>query len=175
MATSTATDGVDVAGVAKWVVERVLADADVVKATPGDLAAAGFDLDAFRDGDALDVDPADAPELARQVCEHGPHTTFLTLGADGAAAASTHASPFGRGGATHCGYDVDAVESTGAGDAFLAAVVAELADGATDPYSVLDVATATGALATTTPGAIPSMPDRGAVDELVANDDAGGA
>ena len=50
------------------------------------------------------------------------------------------------------------------------AVVAELAAGATDPYAVLDVATATRALATTNPGALPSFPDREAVDALVADD-----
>jgi len=159
------------AGEFERTVERVLAVADVVKATPADLAAAGFDVDAFTPGDdARPASPDAAPSLARAVCERGPHTTFLTLGRDGAAAASTHHSPFGRGGASHFGYDVDAVDPTGAGDAFLAAVVAELAAGATDPYAVLDVATATGALATTQRGAMPALPDRAAVDELVATD-----
>jgi fructokinase len=156
---------------------------DVVKATPSDLAAAGFDVAAAtpndaeaaagegnaRPGDAR-PGPAAAPALAEAVCERGPHTTFLTLGADGAAAASTHRSPFGRGAASHYGHDVDAVDPTGAGDAFLAAVVAELAAGATDPYAVLDVATAAGALATTERGAMPALPDRDAVDELAGSD-----
>ncbi|NHN42506.1 carbohydrate kinase [Halorubellus sp. JP-L1] len=162
------------AGEFERTVERVLQIADVVKATPADLAAAGFDVDAFTPGeDARPASPDAAPALAREVCERGPHTTFLTLGSDGAAAASTHRSPFGRGGATHCGYDVETVDPTGAGDAFLAAVVAELAGGATDPYAVLDVATAAGALATTTRGAMPALPDRASVDALVASD--GGA
>ncbi|MFC6951416.1 carbohydrate kinase family protein [Halorubellus litoreus] len=157
------------------VTEQVLALADVVKATPADLAAAGFDVASITPGaDDTEPRPASAPALAEAVCERGPHTTFLTLGSDGAAAASTHRSPFGRGGATHHGYDVDAVDPTGAGDAFLAAVVAELATGATDPYAILDVATATGALATTNPGALPSLPDRDAVDALVADDSIGG-
>jgi len=151
------------------VVDRVLEGADVVKATPGDLAAAGFDVDASRDDDGR-VAPAEAPALARAVCERGPHTAFLTLGGAGAAAASTADSPFGRGGATHRGYDVDAVDPTGAGDAFLAGVVAELAAGATDPYAVLDVATAAGALATTAEGALPALPSRADVDDLVASD-----
>ncbi|WP_227131494.1 carbohydrate kinase family protein [Halorubellus salinus] len=157
------------------VTEQVLALADVVKATPADLAAAGFDVASITPGaDGTRPGPGDAPALAEAVCERGPHTTFLTLGSDGAAAASTHRSPFGRGGATHHGYDVDAVDPTGAGDAFLAAVVAELAGGATDPYAVLDAATATGALAATERGALPSFPDRDAVDALVADDSIGG-
>jgi fructokinase len=156
------------------VTERVLALADVVKATPGDLAAAGLDVVEITPGDgASPPGPDAAPALAREVCERGPHTVFLTLGGEGAAAASTNRSPFGRGGASHYGYDVDVVDPTGAGDAFLAAVVAELAAGATDPYGVLDVATAAGALATTRTGAMPALPDRGAVDELVGTD--GGA
>lgn len=153
------------------VVDRVLEHADVVKATPGDLAAAGFDVDDHRDDGA--VPPSAGPELARAVCDRGPHTAFLTLGGAGAVAASTDGSPFGRGGATHAGHDVDAVDPTGAGDAFLAGVVAELARGATDPYVVLDVATAAGALATTDDGAMPALPDRAAVDALVDAD--GGA
>ncbi|WP_323675069.1 PfkB family carbohydrate kinase [Halorubellus sp. PRR65] len=155
----------------RTVTEQVLALADVVKATPADLAAVGFDVASITPGSERGApSPSDAPALAEAVCERGPHTTFLTLGSDGAAAASTHRSPFGRGGATHHGYDVDAVDPTGAGDAFLAAVVAELADGATDPYSVLDVATAAGALATTARGAMPALPGRDAVDALVADD-----
>ena len=151
------------------VVEELLGLADVVKATPDDLAAAGFDVvDATPSSDAR-PGPAAAPGLAEAVCERGPHTTFLTLGAAGAAAASTHRSPFGRGAASHYGHDVDAVDPTGAGDAFLAAVVAELAADATDPYAVLDVATAAGALATTERGAMPSLPDRDAVDDLAGN------
>jgi fructokinase len=187
------------------VTEELLGLADVVKATPRGLAAAGFDVaDATPDDTAPggaderladtvsgeaderladtvsgEADerladarprPAAATALAEAVCERGPHTTFLTLGADGAAAASTHRSPFGRGGASHYGHDVDPVDPTGAGDAFLAAVVAEVAGGATDPYAVLDVATAAGALATTERGAMPALPDREAVDELAATD-----
>jgi fructokinase len=160
------------------VTEDLLALADVVKATLADLAAAGFDVAGAtqstdesdeRLGDAR-PGPATAPALAEAVCERGPHTAFVTLGADGAAAASTHRSPFGRGAASHYGHDVDAVDPTGAGDAFLAAVVAELAAGATDPYAVLDVATAAGALATTDRGAMPALPDREAVDELAGSD-----
>jgi fructokinase len=165
------------------VIEELLGLVDVVKATPSDLTAAGFDVaaatadDAETIGDKGDARPGDArpgpaaaPALAEAVCERGPHTTFLTLGADGAAAASTHRSPFGRGAASHYGHDVDAVDPTGAGDAFLAAVVAELAAGATGPYAVLDVATAAGALATTERGAMPALPDRDAVDELAGSD-----
>ena len=72
------------------------------------------------------------------------------------------------------GYAVAAVDTTGAGDAFTAGLLAEwvrtpepLADRATLDR-ICRVANAAGAVTTTSRGAIPSLPDRAAVDRLMA-------
>ena len=57
---------------------------------------------------------------------------------------------------SHPGYEVDVVDTTGAGDAFAAGFVAALLDGADHPRA-LAVANAAGALATTVVGARPDL------------------
>ena len=61
---------------------------------------------------------------------------------------------------------VDAVDSTGAGDAFRAGLAVRLAEGA-DTDSAVRFANACGALACTVLGAEPSMPHRAAVEALL--------
>jgi ribokinase len=63
-------------------------------------------------------------------------------------------------------YLVDAVDTTAAGDAFCGALAARLADGGTVRDAVR-FAAAAGALATTVRGAVPSLPRRVAVEELM--------
>jgi fructokinase len=73
----------------------------------------------------------------------------------------------------HGGYAVDAVDTTGAGDAFAASMLAELAaqqfawEDRAVLANVLARATAAGALATTRRGGMTSLPDRAAIDELM--------
>jgi ribokinase len=62
---------------------------------------------------------------------------------------------------------VDAVDATGAGDAFIAAAVAGLLDGQPDA-ALLARACAAGALAATRPGAQPSLPTAAQIDEVLA-------
>ena len=62
---------------------------------------------------------------------------------------------------------VDAVDGTGAGDAFIAAAVAGLLDGQPDA-ALLARACAAGALAATRPGAQPSLPTAAQIDEVLA-------
>jgi len=101
---------------------RAITHADVVKATADDLTAAGV------------VEPGvtDAGTLARAVCEqeHGPHTALITRGRDGALARATPAAPWNPTAeplvVDHEGYDVDPVDTTGAGDAFTAGAIAAL-------------------------------------------------
>ncbi len=128
---------------------------DVVKATPEDLEMAGFDGET-------------SESLATSVCEAGPHTCLLTLGGDGAHAHASDDAPWATGSATHDGYDVSVVDTTGAGDAFTAGALAALADDeASDSLeSVLEFANAVAALTTTEPGAMTALPDRAAVAEL---------
>lgn len=90
----------------------------------------------------------------------------LTDGARGAWFSSRHGerfSPF-----EHVPpFAIDAVEPTGAGDAFTAAIICRLIGSNWSPLSFADVryASAAGALTTTRPGAIDSMPSR---DEILA-------
>jgi fructokinase len=127
------------------------AAADVVKATPEDLAAAGVE------------GPPD--ELLNAILRRGAHTAFLTLGSEGAVARATDAAPWGPAGASHPGYDVDAVDTTGAGDAFTAGAVRGLADGL-GLSEALSLANATAAVTTTEAGAVDADVDRAAVDRL---------
>lgn len=64
-------------------------------------------------------------------------------------------------------YEVDVVDTTGAGDAFNGALAARLAAGDTLDGAVA-WASAAGALATTAPGAVPAQPDAAAITELMA-------
>jgi ribokinase len=62
---------------------------------------------------------------------------------------------------------VEAVDTTGAGDAFVGALVVALAEGQ-EPQAALRLACATGALAATKPGAQPSLPTRAEVEALLS-------
>jgi fructokinase len=125
------------------VVRGALDHVDVLKATPADLAVAGFEAS----------DPA---ALARSITAHGPETVFLTLGGSGSLVYGAETSPF-AGVARHAGYDVDVVDTTGAGDGFLAGAIAAMTNGVTDAERVLAVANAVGAVTTTQPGAVTAL------------------
>jgi fructokinase len=134
------------------VVRGSLPDVNVVTATPAELAVAGFEA-------------ADRAELARAVTEYGPHTVVLTLGDAGAFCYGTDDSPV-VGQAEHRGYTVDAVDTTGAGDAFLAAFIAALSHGVTDGERALALANAAGAVTTTQPGAITALTEADALRQF---------
>lgn len=134
------------------VIDDAINDAHLLKATPEDLAAAGYE---------------GAPEeMARAVAKRGPDTVLVTLGDDGALAYATEESPWGERTVRHDGYDVDAVDTTGAGDAFTGGAVAALLDGGGDLESVLGFANAVAALTTTEAGAMAAVPTRDAVREF---------
>ncbi|MGH2849308.1 MAG: ribokinase [Solirubrobacteraceae bacterium] len=63
-------------------------------------------------------------------------------------------------------FAVAVADTTGAGDAYCGALAAALAGGA-EIREALRFASASGALATTKPGAVPSLPDRDAIEELL--------
>jgi fructokinase len=129
-------------------VDDLLPQVDVLKASPDDLSEADIEYD--------------GPEsTADRLLERGPHTVFLTLGGEGSFAASTADAPWAssRETAFHDGYAVDPVDTTGAGDAFTAGVVAALVDGvALD--EALGFANAVAAVTTTAPGAMTALPTR---------------
>lgn len=125
------------------VVRGALPDIDLVTATPEELSVAGFEAD-------------DHVELARSVTEAGPHTVVLTLGDEGAFCYGTDESPV-AGRADHGGYDVEPADTTGAGDAFVAAFIAALTHGVRNPYRAVAIANAAGAAATTWVGAVTAL------------------
>lgn len=125
------------------VVRDALDHVDVVTASPEDLDAAGFHA-------------SDPIELARLVADRGPHTVVVTLGAEGAVCFGSNASPI-PGVARHRGYDVDVVDTTGAGDGFLAGLIASITHGVDDGERALALANAVGAVVTTRPGAVAAL------------------
>ena len=123
--------------------------------------------------DVLIVNESEAFELLGEtggidwgvVCEKlqnlGPRDVIITLGKDGA---------LGRFGSTvvkAAAPPVEAVDSTGAGDAFCGAYAARLADGSA-PEVALRAAVAAGSLSVTVEGAQRSMPDRERIEALLA-------
>jgi fructokinase len=124
-------------------IDRLLARTDVLKVSEDDLAIAGYDY----------ADPLTA------LADRGPHTVFLTRGAEGASALATERAPWPADRVDRGGLAVEAVESTGAGDAFTAGLVASLRGGTALPEA-LDFAAAAGAAATTEPGAMSALPTR---------------
>ncbi|CCQ33053.1 fructokinase protein [Halorhabdus tiamatea SARL4B] len=135
-------------------IERAVRLADVVKTDREDLA---FLLD----------DPADVEATAAAISEYGPHTVLLTQGGDGAYARATEAAPWGAATADQSPFDVDVVETTGAGDAFLAGAITALQERGTLADAV-EFAAGVGALATTDTGAMAALPDRDAVEALLS-------
>ncbi|WP_136602344.1 carbohydrate kinase family protein [Salinigranum halophilum] len=129
-------------------VDDLLPQVDVLKVTPDDLVEADIAYD--------------GPEAtAEALLDRGPHTVFLTLGDAGSFAAATAEAPWTEAAVAtfHDGYTVDPVDTTGAGDAFTAGVVAALVEGA-DLDEALGFANAVAAVTTTAPGAMTALPSR---------------
>ncbi len=96
-------------------------------------------------------DPARALERLAERMPAG--TVVVTLGARGAIVAA------GAARFEHRGFEVDAVDTVGCGDAFVGAFVAAIAEQRTVTYA-LARGNAAGALAAMVPGAMPSLPSR---------------
>jgi len=93
--------------------------------------------------------------------KQGVRTVVLTLGERGAVYLDA-----GDVGALSA-YEVKAVDTTAAGDAFVGAFAVATAEGKSLPEAVR-WGNAAGALAVTKRGAQPSLPDRGALEEILA-------
>jgi len=134
--------------------ERAIELADVVKTDQEDLSVL--------------IDAADEDAIADAVLDMGPHTVLLTRGGEGAMARATADAPWGPAEAAFGGYDVDVVETTGAGDAFVAGTIAALGLQHVGLAEALQYASAVGGLATTATGAIGGLPTAADVETLVA-------
>jgi fructokinase len=141
------------ASVLEETIERAIGLADVVKTDRDDLS---FLLDGEERFEAV----------AEAISEYGPHTVLLTRGGDGAYARATGDAPWGPATVEQSAFDVEVVETTGAGDAFLAGSITGLRETGSLAEAVR-FATAVGALATTETGAMSGLPDRGAVETLL--------
>ncbi len=105
----------------------------------------------------------DASEAARHFTGEGVPNAIITRGARGA----VWVSPSSSGSVP--AYRVTPVDTVAAGDAFCGGLAAALASG--DPLPVaLRWASAAGALATTIAGAVPSLPTRDAVEQLLTSE-----
>jgi ribokinase len=105
-------------------------------------------------------DLASAERAAAWFLDRGVRHALITLGSAGAlsmTADRTRHFP---------AYEVTPVDTTAAGDAFTGCLGAALAAGS-DLDAAIGRGMAAGALATTRPGASPSLPDRQAVDALI--------
>jgi fructokinase len=131
--------------------DRMLSLTDLLKATRADFAPTTM--------------PTADEAFGRRLLERGPDTVLATAGPAGARAVAGPSSPWGRGEWSHDGYDADAVDATGAGDAFLAGALAALVDG-TGPEETLAFADAVAAVATTAGGAMAALPDRATVERF---------
>ena len=102
-------------------------------------------------------------EAVRRLAELVP-TAVMTLGAKGAAWAK-------RDGAAGMqpAFQVEAVDTTAAGDAFVGALAARLANGESDVAAAVRFACAAGSLATTRAGAQPSIPGLDQVQALIGS------
>ncbi len=110
----------------------------------------------------------DALYAADALRARGPTAVVITLGARGAVASD------GARRIVAPAHRVDAVDTVGAGDAFVAALAVRLAVGA-DIAEAVAFANAAGALAVTRAGAAPSMPARADVEALLASPSRAGA
>ena len=106
----------------------------------------------------------DATAAARKLAERGVGTVIVTRGAHGSVWATLTRS--GSAGA----FTVRPVDTVAAGDAFCGVIAASLAEGRS-LSEALRWGSAAGALAATREGAVPSLPTREEVEELVNIED----
>lgn len=104
---------------------------------------------------------AEAEAAARALRQPGIETVIITLGKQGALLAQADASIIIPA------FDVQAVDTTAAGDAFVGSLAVALAEGRSLEDAVRR-GNAAGALSVTRPGAQPSLPTRDALEALLA-------
>jgi ribokinase len=110
----------------------------------------------------LDGQSDDWTAVATSLQRLGPNAVVITLGERGAIGL------FGVEEVVVAAPKVDAVDSTGAGDAFCGAFAARLAEGA-EFRAALQAAVAAGSLSVTVEGAQRSMPTREQIDAVLAS------
>jgi ribokinase len=130
---------------------------------PGSLVG-NVDVLVANEGEAAALSGRESPEeAALHLSRVGWRSVVVTLGERGALVLEQGSQP-----SRVPSFEVEAVDSTAAGDAFCGALVAALAEGA-DLQGATCRGCAAGALAATAMGALPSLPSREAVFALLAS------
>lgn len=140
----------------------VMLNAAPAQALPADLLAS-VDLLVANEAELTAIVGAEG-SIADQLARAGVSTVVVTLGARGCCALS------GGSLTVQPAFSVSPVDTTAAGDTFCGVLVADLAAGR-DLATAMRAAAAAGALATTKAGAQSSIPDRTALDALLATPD----
>ena len=104
----------------------------------------------------------DATMAADWLNDQGVRYAVITRGSHGAVWASS-----AHGSGSQAAFPVRAIDTVAAGDAFCGGLATGLAEGMSFPEA-LRMASATGSLATTVVGAVPSLPGRAVVDAALA-------
>ncbi|RIH85163.1 ribokinase [Calidithermus roseus] len=142
----------------------ILNAAPALPLSPADLAL--FDILVVNESEAqaysgLAVDsPESGIEAARKLRQHCP-TVIVTLGAQGAVWASAEGEGY------QSAFEVRAVDTTAAGDAFMGALAVSLSEGRSLERAIR-LGAAAGALAVTRPGAQTSLPTRLEVEAFLS-------
>ena len=131
--------------------QPLLPDTDVLVVNRGEAAA-------------LLSTSAEGRDLLQRLMHVGPSNVLLTLGQDGVAAL------IGEELVHQPAFEVDVVDTTGAGDAFIGALAASLAEGRS-MTDALRRGLAAGACAVTKEGAQTSMPHRDAIEAMLQRAD----
>jgi ribokinase len=139
-----------------------LVDYVVLNETELAFYASGNASGASKTSERLDVDAV--RKAARRLLAAGTKGVVVTRGAQGGVAVTERAD------FCYPSFAVNAVDSTGAGDAFCAALIVGLSDGMSLEQAAR-FASAAGALACTRFGAHPSLPWRHEVEALLERDD----
>lgn len=131
----------------KDALEKAVSFSDVIFCSREDFVSTPFETD-------------DEHSLAKRLVEQGPHTVFVTLGENGAIVLADEKSPWGVGGFSHDGFDVDVVDTTGAGDAFTAGAINRLCGNyeGSNLREVLSFANRVAALAVQEKGGMMALP-----------------
>jgi ribokinase len=119
-----------------------------------------------QDGLSEDLDLESARDAARKLAELTGAHVVITLGDKGC----VYVGSFNPLGLVFPAWEVTAVDTTAAGDAFVGAIASALDEGlgqGQDITKLINFAQATAAIATTRPGAQPSLPTRDEVERFL--------
>jgi fructokinase len=135
-------------------IDDAIALSDVVFCSPEDV-------------EPIDIDSADDNSLAETLVSRGPHTAIVTLGDAGVVVTSSDDAPWGAQSRRYPAFRTSVVDTTGAGDAFAAAAIAQLVNNWSDIDEVIAFASATAALSISETGGMSALPSRQEVDEFL--------